>query len=111
MRLGDYETELKRFLAVFGIVLFALIVALAITIRVRYGGATMPFPDMTKTPLLGNEAVEIVASLDELPGNIAVAADGRVFFTNHPEARPAVKVLQLVDGRPVPYPSAEWQER
>lgn len=101
---------MKRFLRILA-VLVILIAALAITLRVRYGGATMAFPDVTMAPLLGSGAVEVVAALDEPPGNIAVANDGRVFFTFHPEARPRVKVLQLVDGKPVPYPNAEWQKR
>jgi len=101
----------KRFLSVFALTLLAVIVALAITLRVRYGGATVPFPDRTAKPLLGNDAVEIVVSLDDPPGNIAVAADGRVFFTYHPEARPPLKLMQLAGGKPVPYPNDEWQKR
>jgi len=92
-------------------VLAVLVAGAALTLRVRYGGATMPFPDTTKAPLLGSEAIEVVAALDEPPGNIAVASDGRVFFTNHPEARPAVKVAELVNGKAVPYPNAEWQKK
>jgi len=101
---------LKRLLRILAALVLLAAVA-AIALRVRYGGATVPFPDTTKSPLLGSGAVEVVAVLDEPPGNIAVASDGRVFFTLHPEARPRVKVLQLVDGKPVPYPNAEWQER
>ena len=100
--------KLLRYVA---IALLVLVLALAITLRVRYGGPTIPFPDRTTKALLGNDAVEVVATLDEPPGNIAVADDGRIFFTNHPEARPPAKVLELVNGRPVPYPSAEWQKR
>src|SRR5215212_968907 len=100
--------RLLRFAA---LALFVLVIALAITLRVRYGGATVPFPDRTSQPLLGGDAIEVVAALDEPPGNLAVADDGRVFFTYHPEARPELHLLQLVDGKPVPYPSAEWQKR
>jgi sugar lactone lactonase YvrE len=101
----------KRFLAIAGVIVLVLLVALIITLRIRYGGATEPFPDRTSTPLLGNDRVEIVATLPEPPGNLAVAPDGRVFFTYHPEARPELHVLQLVNGKPVPYPSLEWQKR
>ena len=79
--------------------------------KVRYGEATTPFPDRTSTPLIAGNALEVVATLDEPPGNIAVADDGRVFFTYHPEARPELKVLELVNGKPVPYPNAEWQKK
>ncbi|HJQ35505.1 MAG TPA: L-dopachrome tautomerase-related protein [Thermoanaerobaculia bacterium] len=101
---------MKRFLAIAGVLVLVLLAALILTLRIRYGGATQPFPDRTSAPLLGNDRVEIVATLPEPPGNIAVADDGRVFFTYHPEARPEWKVLQLVDGKPVPYPSLEWQK-
>ena len=102
---------MKRFLKLSAIALAVAIVALVIVLRVRYGGPTTPFPDTTKPPLLGTDAVEVVASLDEPPGNIAVAPDGRVFITYHPEARPPLHVMELVNGRPVPYPNAEWQDR
>jgi hypothetical protein len=101
----------KRFLAITGVVLLVLAIALVITLRIRYGGPTQPFPDRTSAPLLGSDRVEVVASLDEPPGNIAVAPDGRVFFTYHPEARPHWHLLQLVNGKPVPYPTLAWQER
>lgn len=103
--------SVKRLFRAAVLTLFVLLIALALTLRVRYGGATRPFPDRTSAPLLGNDRVEIVASLDEPPGNIAVAPDGRVFFTYHPEARPELHLLQLVNGTPVPYPSLAWQER
>ena len=105
------SARVKRFLKFSAIALAVAIVALVIVLRVRYGGPTTPFPDTTKPPLLGTDAVEVVASLDEPPGNIAVAPDGRVFITYHPEARPRLHVMELVNGRPVPYPNAEWQDR
>lgn len=100
---------MKRVLSVAALTLLLLIVALAITLRVRYGGATTPFPDRTTAPMFTN--LEVVATLPEPPGNIAVTNDGRVFFTYHPEARPELHLLELVNGKPVPYPSAEFQER
>lgn len=102
---------MKRFLAIAGVIGLVLLVALIVTLRIRYGAATQPFPDRTSAPLLGNDRVEIVATLPEPPGNIAVAPDGRVYFTYHPEAHPELHVLQLVNGKPVPYPSLEWQKQ
>jgi hypothetical protein len=55
--------------------------------------------------------VEIVARLDEPPGNLAVSDKGRVFFTYHSESRPDIKVLELIDGKPVPYPDLEFQSK
>ena len=73
-------------------------------LKVRYGGAVRPFPDTTTAPLLSSETVEVVAELDEAPGNIAVSPDGRVFFNFHPEGRPSRKVVEWVDGKAVPFP-------
>ncbi|HEU4886357.1 MAG TPA: L-dopachrome tautomerase-related protein, partial [Thermoanaerobaculia bacterium] len=102
---------MKRLITIVAVTLFVLLLAVVIMLRVRYGGATMPFPERTSAPLLGSDAIEIVAALEEPPGNIAVAPDGRVFFTYHPEARPELHLLQLVNGKPVPYPDLEWQKR
>ena len=35
---------------------------------------------------------------------------GRVFFTLHPDGKPPMKVVELVDGKPVPYPDAAFQQ-
>lgn len=86
-----------------------LIVLLLVGFYWRYGGTGKPFPNMATAPLLTDSALEVVATLDEPPGNLAVSADGRIFFTHHAEGRPAVKVLELVNGKPVPYPNLEFQ--
>ena len=75
----------------------------------RYGGSGKPFPAMATAPLLGADKLEIVAKLDEPPGNLAVSETGRIFFTYHAESRPDIKVMELVDGKPVPYPNLEFQ--
>lgn len=86
-------------------VLAALLLA---GLRLRYGGGGA-FPDRTTPPSLSAEALETVADLDHPPGNVAVAADGRVFFTLHPEASPPIQVAELVDGRAVAFPDADFQ--
>jgi sugar lactone lactonase YvrE len=60
--------------------------------------------DRTTAPAVPIAAVETVASLDHPPGNVAVSADGRVFFTFHPDGDPPIAVAELVDGKPVPWP-------
>jgi sugar lactone lactonase YvrE len=80
-------------------------------IRLLYGGGAR-LEDRTTVPEISTRFVETVANLPYPPGNIAVSADGRVFFTYHPDAAPPVNVLELVNGEPVPYPSkdfADWQ--
>jgi sugar lactone lactonase YvrE len=82
-----------------------LVGLLALAVRLLYGGRGKDFPDRSGEPRLPASALETVATLEEPPGNIAVSAAGRVFFTFHPEARPeTVKLAELVNGKPVAYP-------
>src|SRR5207247_2747505 len=55
-------------------------------------------------------ALEVVADLDYPPGNIAVSPTGRVFFTLHPNGDPPIKLVELVGGKPVPYPDEASQQ-
>src|SRR5688572_10697120 len=50
-------------------------------------GPTKEMPNKIegKAPLLGAADLELVAELPFAPGNVAVSADGRVFFSFHPE--------------------------
>lgn len=65
--------------------------------------------DRTAAPAVPMSAVELVATLDHPPGNVAVSRTGRVFFTFHPDGDPPFQVAELVDGRPVPYPDEAFQ--
>jgi sugar lactone lactonase YvrE len=89
--------------------LTVVLVALLLLVRLRYGGGRDGFPERLGPPLPGVPALEEVASLPLPAGNIAVSANGRVFFSMHPEARPAVKMVELVGGQPRPFPDASWQ--
>lgn len=100
---------MKKWLARLTLALIALIVILILTLKVRYGGDTVPFPDTSTEPLLPASAVEVVATLDEPPGNLAVSRDGRIFFSFHPEARPSRKVVEWVDGKAIPFPDETFE--
>ncbi|WP_428264646.1 SMP-30/gluconolactonase/LRE family protein [Haliangium sp.] len=103
--------RLRAMLLRVAVVVAVLVVVLAVTLRVRYGGGA-PYPDLSTAPLLPDSALEVAATVDEPIGNVAVSADGRLFFTIHPESRPeGAKLLEWVDGQAVPFPSAEAQER
>ncbi len=93
------------------LVLLALLGIAAVGFWARYGRPTQPFPDRSTPPLLDSSAVEAFAVLDEPPGNVAVARDGRVFFTFHPEAHPRVKVAEWAGGRAVPFPDERFQRK
>lgn len=86
-----------------------LTVALLIGIRFQYGTGEVGFPDLTTEPLFSSEVLETVADLELPPGNIAVSGDGRVFFSFHPEAWPQTRVAELVVGKPVAYPTPDFQ--
>jgi sugar lactone lactonase YvrE len=60
--------------------------------------------DRTTDPEIPGSALIVAATLDFPPGNIAVAANGRVFFTYHPDGDPPSQVMELVDGKPMLYP-------
>ena len=67
-----------------------------------YGGGDT-FPDLTQTPSMNSDSLEVVADLDYPPGNISVSNEGRIFFTFHPEAKPPINIAELVDGKAVPF--------
>src|SRR5260370_13444445 len=67
--------------------------------------------DRTTDPLIPICDVEIVTQLEMPPGNVAVSPEGRVFFSYLPQAKPTVKVAELVDGHVVPFPDEAFQKR
>ena len=85
-----------------------VVVALFLLLRAIFAGGRR-LEDRTTAPTLPASALEKVADLDYPPGNIAVSPKGRVFFTFHPDGKPPMKVAELVDGKPVPYPSEAFQ--
>ena len=98
----------KRLLGrLFGLVglIFGILI---VTLYVRYGGGE-DFPDRTSTPQLRANVLERVADLPSPPGNIAVSANGRVFVSLHPEARPQYRIVELVKGQMQPWPNEAFQ--
>ncbi len=65
--------------------------------------------DRTAGPVLPSSALVTVARLDYPPGNIAVSRTGRVFASLHPTGAPPVKLVEIVDGRALPYPDEAAQ--
>jgi sugar lactone lactonase YvrE len=83
-------------------------VLVALPLAAGCGGVRLE--DRTAAPRLPATAIEEVAALSHPPGNVAVSRTGRVFVSLHPEGSPPMKVAELVDGRPVPWPSPAFQE-
>ena len=93
------------------ILLLLTILAMLATVAawLRYGGG-QAYPDLTTAPVLTSSALEEVLSYDLPIGNVAVSAEGRIFFTVHPEARPkGNKLLEYVDGASIPFPDGKSQ--
>ncbi|MFW2387599.1 MAG: SMP-30/gluconolactonase/LRE family protein [Polyangiales bacterium] len=89
--------------------LLILLALVAIVLNVRHGGGE-PYPDLSAAPLFDEDALEVVVTSPEPIGNVAVSAEGRVFYTIHPESRPSgAKLIEWVNGEPRPYPSEEAQ--
>jgi len=86
----------------------AMLVAAALALRAFFGGGAR-LEDRTAVPVFPGDALERVVDLEYPPGNIAVSAEGRVFFTLHPDGNPPAQVLELVDGHGKPYPNLRYQ--
>jgi len=92
-----------RFIATSILSIIVLIAVISIATETIYGGGA-DFPDRTTAPILFDDALKVVASLDYPPGNIAVSNTGRIFFTLHPEGRPPFNVAELIDGKALEIP-------
>jgi sugar lactone lactonase YvrE len=100
---------MRRFFVRLAIGLSCFVVLVAILLNLRYGGGD-PYPDLSGTPIFDESALEVVVTSPEPIGNLAVSADGRVFYTIHPESRPTgAKLLEWVDGAAKPFPSEAAQ--
>lgn len=92
-----------------------LVVGLLLVVRLTLGGGE-PLPDVSTPPQLPPDRLEVLVELPLPPGNVASSRrSGRIFFGIHPFTEPQrfteSFVLELVDGRPRPYPSEGMQPR
>jgi sugar lactone lactonase YvrE len=100
---------MKQFLARLLVGLLVFVALLVVVLHVRYGGGE-PYPDLSGTPMFDEDTLEVVVTSPEPIGNHAVSADGRVFYTIHPESRPSgAKLLEWVDGASRAFPSDDAQ--
>jgi sugar lactone lactonase YvrE len=86
-----------------------ILIAFDAAIRLRYGGGET-YRDLNTPPVLPNSAMDIAAQYHEPIGNVAASADGRLFFTVHPESRPEIdKLMEWRDGKAMPFPDRASQ--
>ncbi|WP_205529550.1 L-dopachrome tautomerase-related protein [Taibaiella koreensis] len=57
-----------------------------------------------------SHSLEIVAALNDRPGDVAVSREGRVFATIHPLGSKKMQLVEIIDGKPAAYPSAAFQK-
>ncbi|MGL4238252.1 L-dopachrome tautomerase-related protein [Tabrizicola sp.] len=104
---------MKRFLARAALVIVGLLVLAIVGVKLMYGGGT-PYPGLAIEQISPAPEVTTLVELPLPPGNVAVSADGRVFFNTHPfvQARRFTDstVFELVDGKPIPYPDIDAQD-
>lgn len=102
--------KLKKILRNTGLILLGLVVALAVFLRLRFGGGTY-YEDLSTPALLPESSLEVAFEFEEPLGNLAVSRDNRLFFTVHPESRPeGPKVLEVVNGKAIPFPNLAYQD-
>ena len=100
---------MRRALLAVVFLLAVTLLVLAAAVRLRYGGGR-GYPDLTTRPLLEESALEVVVDFPEPIGNVAVSADGRVFFTVHPESRPEEhRLMEWTGDGARPFPSSDAQ--
>ncbi len=101
---------MKKIILKISLSILTIVILFLVGFYLRFGGSGRDFPNLSGKPVLPETSLEVVAELPEPPGNLAVSKSGRIFFTYHAESRPDTKVLELVDGKPVPYPNLEMQK-
>jgi len=100
---------MKKWLAVLGSGTLLAVMGLLITMRIAFGGGEA-YPDLTTLPTLPQGSIEAAVQSDRPIGNAAVAADGRVFYTIHPESNPDYPKLYVSkDGQSSPFPASKKQ--
>jgi hypothetical protein len=95
-------------LAVIGLLVFLIVTAVSFIVIQNGGIGGDPFPDFAKDfgPPRQSE-LEVVADLPSPPGNLAVDANGRVFFTFHPQYSFPTRVAEYLveEKRWIPFPA------
>ncbi|MFK8051489.1 MAG: L-dopachrome tautomerase-related protein [Woeseiaceae bacterium] len=93
----------------FGFIVFFLLLALGVWLK--FGGGHR-FSDVNTDPVFEADVLEPVFAYDQPIGDIAIAADGTLFFSVHPAARTDDnQVLRIEDGIALPFPDGATQQQ
>lgn len=92
-------------------VLVLFMVALSGTLWLIFGGGE-PYRNLTAEPVHPEGTIKAAVISQQPIGNAAVSANGRIFYTIHPESHPeGPKLYEWVDGKAMPFPNVQEQER
>jgi sugar lactone lactonase YvrE len=87
------------------------VLLLAAGVYWHFGGGTH-YPDVSGSPRLQEGTIEAAVISGRPIGNAAVSANGRIFYTIHPESNPEYpKLYEHVDGKAVAWPPNAEQEK
>lgn len=103
-------TLVSLLLSLVGLLIFVIVTAVTFIVIQNGGIGGDPFPDFAAEfgpPRLPESALEVVADLPSPPGNLAVDANNRVFFTFHPQYNFPTKVAEylVAEKRWIPFPA------
>jgi len=91
-------------------VLAFILIVIMVVLRILYGGGDY-YPDLSTTPLLSEDRLEVAVRSNDPVGNVAVSRNGRIFFTIHPESRPDnYKLIEWRNNAAIPYPNEALQK-
>lgn len=99
-----------KWIGYFFLAIVLIISALLILLYALFGRGE-PYPDLTTEPKFKASALEVAVESKRPIGNATVSADGRIFYTIHPESNPVgPKLYEWVDGKATPYPNEKDQD-
>lgn len=81
----------------------------ALALMAVCSAATLLSTVASAQPTTSASEIEIVAELENGPGNVTVSPDGRIFLSMHQFYGPEFRVVELLpNGSLVPYPNERW---
>ncbi|WP_372366181.1 SMP-30/gluconolactonase/LRE family protein [Candidatus Uabimicrobium sp. HlEnr_7] len=102
----------KKIAITLGILGFVITICL-VFVKILYGGGTF-YPSVNTTPIKQN-SLKVLTELPYPPGMVASSQEGRLFFNYHmlhkPERFSQATLFEFVDGKKVPFPNIETQDK